>query len=274
MANVYADRVRDTTTTTGTGPFTVAAAPPSGYRTFSVVCSTNDTFSGCIEDPATGDWVTGKFTYSGSNQITVTTVKASSNSNSAVSFGSGSKNVFMTPIAYGFQGIQEIWIPASAMVANTTNGAAVGSVEVSTNKNMLNTLDFDASTQEFAQFSIRMPNSWNEGTVTFLPLWSHPSTTTNFGVVWQMRAVAISNGDALDAAFGTAQTSTDTGGTTDTSYEGPESSAITIAGSPAAGDYVNFQVARVPSNGSDTLAVDARLAGIVLRITVDDTVDA
>lgn len=170
-------------------------------------------------------------------------------------------------------GKQAIWIPATAMVSRTTNGAASGTAEMSTNKNMFATLDFDTTTQEFAQFGWRMPTSWNEGTVTFRPVWSHPSTTTNFGVVFQLAGVAISDDDAGDVAFGTAQTSTDAGGTTNDLYIGPESSAITIAGSPAAGDFVMGQIARVPANGSDTLAVDARLHGIVLYITTDDTVD-
>jgi hypothetical protein len=170
-------------------------------------------------------------------------------------------------------GKQTIWVPAIAMIPRTTNGAASGTLEMTTNKNMVRTLDFDASTQEFAQFDIRMPKSWNEGTVTFIPVWSHPSTATNFGVVWGLDAVAISDDDTLDVAFGTEQTSTDTGGTTSDLYQGPESSAITIAGSPAAGDYVQFRIHRNPADGSDTLGVDARLHGVLVLYTTDASND-
>jgi hypothetical protein len=166
-------------------------------------------------------------------------------------------------------GKQSIWIPATAMVPRVTNGPSAGIVETSTNKNILATLDFDTTTQEFASFSIRMPKSWDEGTVTFIPVWSHASAATNFGVVWGLDAVAKSDNDAGDAAFGTAQTSADTGGTTDRMYQGPESSAITIAGSPATGDFVEFRIHRDPSNGSDTLATDARLHGILILYTID-----
>jgi hypothetical protein len=172
------------------------------------------------------------------------------------------------------QGKHTIWIPATAMVSRTTNGAAVGTAETTTNKNMIKTLDFDTSTQEFAQFTIAMPKSWNEGTVTFQPVWSHGSTVTNFGVVWALQGVATSDDDAMDAAFGTEQTSTDTGGTTDDRYIGPESSAITIAGTPAAGDVVQFQIKRNPSDASDTMAVDARLHGVKLYFTIDAATDA
>lgn len=171
-------------------------------------------------------------------------------------------------------GKQSVWVPAGSMIARTTSGAAPGTAEMTTNKNMIKTLDFDASTQEFAQFDIRMPKSWNEGTVTFIPVWSHASTTTNFGVVWGMDAIAISNDDTLDVAFGTEQTSTDTGGTTNDLYEGPESSAITVGGTPTAGDYVQFRIHRNPSDGSDTMAIDARLHGVVLLYTTDALNDA
>lgn len=172
------------------------------------------------------------------------------------------------------QGRETIFIPAVAMYGRTTNGAAAGTVEMTTNKNMLKTLDFDASTQEFAQFEVWFPKSWNLGTVTFQPIWSHPSTTTNFGVVWALQGVALSDDDASDVAFGTEQTSTDTGGTTNDRYIGPESSAITIAGAPATGDCVQFQIKRNVSDGSDTLAVDARLHGIRLFFTTNAATDA
>lgn len=166
-------------------------------------------------------------------------------------------------------GKQSMWIPASAMVSRTTNGPSVGGAEMATNKNMVRTLDFDTTTQEFAQFDIRMPKSWNESTITFIPVWSHASTTTNFGVVWGLDAVAISDDDTLDVAFGTEQTSTDTGGTTNDLYQGPESSAITIAGTPAAGDLVQYRVHRNPASGSDTMTIDARLHGVLVLYTID-----
>jgi hypothetical protein len=160
------------------------------------------------------------------------------------------------------------------MVPRTTFGPSPGLVEMATNKNMVATLDFEASAQqEFAQFDIRMPKSWDESTVTFIPVWSHAATATNFGVVWGLDAVAISNDDPLDAAFGTAQTSIDTGGTTNDCYQGPESAAITINGSPAEGDLVQFRIHRDIANGSDTLAVDARLHGIILNWTNNTTND-
>ena len=171
-------------------------------------------------------------------------------------------------------GKETVWIPAGAMTSRTTNGAAAGTAEMTTNKNMFKTLDFDTTTQEFAQFEIHFPKSWNLSTVTFQPVWSHAATATNFGVVWGLAGVARSDDDAGDVAFGTAQTSTDTGGTTNDIYIGPECSAITIAGTPAAGDTVQFQINRTVSDASDTMAIDARLHGIRLFYTTNAATDA
>ena len=135
-------------------------------------------------------------------------------------------------------------------------------------------LAFDSATTEYAEFAITMPESWNEGTVTFAPVWTHPATTTNFGVCWKLQGVAFSNDDALAANFGTAQASVDTGGTTSDLYVGPTSSAITIAGTPAAGDTVFFRIARVHDDAGDTMAVDAYLIGIRLYITTAAATDA
>jgi len=170
-------------------------------------------------------------------------------------------------------GQQTIWVPAGAMTARTTNGAGSGTAETSTNKIMLKTLDFDTTTQEFAQFAIQMPKSWNEGTLICQFLWSHPATTTNFGVAWQIQAVAFANDDSLDTAFGTEVTVVDTGGTTDDVYFTAETSAMTVAGSPTSEEYVVFQVARAPADGSDTMAVDARLHGVKIHYTTDAAKD-
>jgi len=172
--------------------------------------------------------------------------------------------------------VQTVWIPAGAMTTRTTSGAASGTVETTTNKVMLKTLDFDASADEFVQFTIRMPKGWNEGTITAAFRWSHAATTTNFGVIWGIQAVAVSDDDALDVAFGTAQVVTDTGGTTNDIYETGMTAAITVGGTPAEGDMVIFQVYRdvAAYSGGDTMAIDARLHGIVLTYTTTSLNDA
>jgi hypothetical protein len=171
-------------------------------------------------------------------------------------------------------GKQTIWIPATAIQPRATNGPAPGNVETATNKVNLYTLDFDTTTQEFAQFSIRFPKSWDEGTVTFAAVWKHASTSVNFGVAWQVAGNAYTDNDAGDTAFGTAVVVTDTGGTTNNIYVTAESAAVTIASTPAEGDVCWFQVARAPANASDTMAIDAGLLGIIVFFTTNALNDA
>lgn len=180
------------------------------------------------------------------------------------------KKVLLSKIGAGNK---TIWVPARAMTPNTTNGCNPGSVETSTNKVMVQSCDFDTSTQEFAQFHVAMPKSWDLGTITAQFYWSHASTTTNFGVVWAMACQAVSDNDALDTAFGTAQQIADTGGTTNNLYITSATPSITVGSTPATGDDVICQVKRVPADGSDTMAIDARLMGVKVIINTSANTD-
>lgn len=167
------------------------------------------------------------------------------------------------------QGKETIWIPATAMISATTNGPAITVVEQTTNKNMTKTLDFDQTTSESAQFMVAFPKSWNLGTVTFIPHWTAASGAGT--VIWALGGVAISNDDTLDVAFGTGQSSTDTLIAAYDNHVGPESNPITIAGTPAALDLINFRLQR---DASDTLNADAKLIGVQIIFTTNAVNDA
>lgn len=87
-----ADRVRDTTTTTGTGTITLSGTPPTGYQSFSAVGNGNTTY---YTINAGSQWEVGIGTYSGAGPtLSRDTVLASSNSGSLVDFAAGTKDVF------------------------------------------------------------------------------------------------------------------------------------------------------------------------------------
>jgi hypothetical protein len=157
-------------------------------------------------------------------------------------------------------GKQTIWIPASAMIPWTGTAPSVGTLTQAAA--VARTLDFDPSVVEFAQSDIRMPKSWDLNAVLFTPVWSHPATTTNFGVVWTMDAAAVTNAEVYNPAFGGAINVITTGGVTNAIYIGAESTGVGIGSSPAIGDLILFRVYRNATHASDNLAVDARLHGV------------
>jgi len=172
-------------------------------------------------------------------------------------------------------GKQSIWIPAAAMYPTTSNGcAAIAAAETTAGKPDMYTLDFDASTQENAQFSIAFPSYWNENTITYQIYWTSTATDTD-AVIWDVSAVAVSDSDTIDATFGTIISVTDNAiSAAEDLYITAESAALTVGGSPAAGDLVYFNIARDADEGGDTLGEDAQLIGIKLFYTVDDVHEA
>ena len=168
-----------------------------------------------------------------------------------------------------YAGANTIWIPAGAMIAATTNGATAAQIEMATNKNQRKVMTFVDAATKYAHATVAMPKSWNNGTVTAVFYWTANSTSTN-SVVWGVDAVAVGDGDALDVAFGTAQTVTDANGASAyTTRVSAATSAITVGGTPATGDEVEFRFYREGGNGSDNLAVDALLLGVKLTYTTN-----
>ena len=95
MALVVKDRVRETTTTTGTGTITLGGAA-TGFQSFSVIGDSNTTFY-TIQLPNTNEWEVGVGTYTLSGTtLSRDTILESSNSGSAVNFSIGIKDVFVT----------------------------------------------------------------------------------------------------------------------------------------------------------------------------------
>ena len=170
-------------------------------------------------------------------------------------------------------GKETIWVPATAMYPNTTNGCAdLAQVELG-NGPEIKTLNFDKDSDEFAQFAVAFPKSWNEGTVTFQAYFTADSTNTGT-VSWGLSGVAIADNDSINTAFGTqvAPTAKAHSGTANDLDVTAESGAVTIAGSPSTDEEVFFQISRDVSE--DSLTADAKLLGIKIFFTTDAANDA
>lgn len=170
MALIIADRVKEATTTTGTGSFTVSGAE-TGFRAFSAVCATSDTFYYAVQEvdgsgAASGDWETGLGTYSGTNTIARTTVLSSSNSGSAVDFGAGAKHIWIDFVAAEYRAIRPIYDSYTITVGAsgydyTTVSAAIASLNGRTIMPSAQvTIEIqDETVVESAQISVVHPNS-------------------------------------------------------------------------------------------------------------------
>ena len=117
MALVLKDRVKETSTTAGTGTLTLAGAV-SGFQAFSAVGNGNTTYY-AIVDAATGDWEVGLGTYTSSGTtLSRDTVLSSSNSGSLVPFAANSKDVFVT-----YPSEKSAYQNAAGVIAQTSFGA-------------------------------------------------------------------------------------------------------------------------------------------------------
>lgn len=185
--------------------------------------------------------------------------------------GSVATSTSTPAITISMSGVQDLFISAAAMWPRNTGGCAdLAKTEMTTSLFNIQSLDFDQTTQEFAQFQIVLPRKWNNGTVTAVFYWTAASGSGD--VQWGISGGAYSNDDALTVAFGTAQTVDDTLIATNDLHITSATSAITLAGSPADADFLAFQISRNPA--SDTLSADAKLLGVSIRVTTDAAIDA
>ena len=139
MAFVLADRVKETTTTTGTGTVTLLGAS-TGYQSFSAIGNANTTYY-TIAGQTGSEWEVGIGTYTSSGTtLARTTVISSSNAGALVNFSAGTKDVFVTyPAEFTANaiggGIGAVLLNASTVtvsgtIASGQNGFSVGPLTI------------------------------------------------------------------------------------------------------------------------------------------------
>jgi len=132
---------------------------------------------------------------------------------------------------------------------------------------MVDRLDFNTGTDQSAGVWVVMPQEWDAGTIKCVPHWTADGGSGS--VVFEFSGRAYADSDAIDQAMGAAQTSTDNLITAGDMHIGPATAAITLAGTPVAGEPVYIKVLRDTS--ADTLGVDAGLIGF--RIQYKESID-
>ena len=127
MALTISDRIKETTTTTGTGTYNLGGAV-TGFETFTANLSNSDTTYYCCTDNTDFEVGLGTFASSGTT-LARTTILASSNSNNAVSWSSGTRTIFCT-------------LPsAKTIVLDASGNASVGGTITATGTSVFTNLD-------------------------------------------------------------------------------------------------------------------------------------
>lgn len=163
----------------------------------------------------------------------------------------------------GSLGPTNLWIGAGEFIPRTTSGCGVNSLESSTNKINYDVLEFDAGNVEYAQVARVFPNNYTGSPITFNAYWT--ATGSSGSVVWQLGARAFADDNMIDQAIGAAQNVADAFITGNDLHITATSPAITITGSPLTGKLIVFEVSRLATTGTDTLAIDAQLIGVSIN---------
>ena len=239
MALVINDRVKETSTTTGTGALTFAGAT-SGFETFSAgIGNSNTTYYAIVNTNTPTEWEVGLGTLAGdSSTITRTTPISSSNSDSAVDFGAGTKEIFCT-------------LPASKAIIKNASGY----------------IDSPSVTQLdiVAQGDLRLQDTTGGDYIAH----QASGSTVTYTVTWPA-GIATADGQALKSTTGgvlswgtagTAWVGLKTAGYTAAAGEGvlcdtadTAAFTVTLPAAPSLGDEVSI-VDAVGNAGTDNITV-------------------
>lgn len=158
---------------------------------------------------------------------------------------------------------RNIWIDAASMTPRVTNGAGGATEEYATNDIMMDYFLFDYATEEGVQFKINLPDEWDLGNIKAKFYWDVVTGgTVGHTLSWGIKAGALSNDNAIDAALGSEVTVSDTILAVGDLHVTAATAAVTVGGSPALEDMIVFQVVRKVSGTSVT---DVKLLGVSIQ---------
>ena len=248
MALVVNDRVKETSTTTGTGTFTLDGAV-TGFETFSSAIGNTNTTYYAIVNTTNSEFEVGLGTV-GAGTLARTTIISSSNSDSAVDFAAGTKNVFVT-------------LPASKSVILDSSGNIVANN--GSNLTNLNADNLASGTVPDARFPATLP------AVSGANLTNLDASNLASGTVPDARLPSTLSASAVDITNTSTDDSILITTTEDSATAAPVITLKRNSSSPADGDYVG-QLKFKGENDADQEVVYAKITGKIADVT-DTTED-
>ena len=174
---------------------------------------------------------------------------------------------------YLHSGKECFYLPAAVWRPATSNGCGgISQTEHTAQQAETVYLAFNKDADEHAIFAYMMPLKWNLGPISFQVNYSAAAGGTST-VEWGLAGVSNADNEGIDAGLGTFVTVSDTLQTgADEQYTTAESGAVTIAGTPANNEMINFDLMRDVSE--DSLAEDAWFQGMRIFYTSDQHFEA
>lgn len=260
MALVVADRVKETSTTTGTGAFTLAGAV-AGYQAFSVIGNGNTTYYAIVGQTGT-EWEVGLGTYtSAGTSLSRDTILSSSNSNALVPFSAGTKDVFVTyPAGRAvYQDTAGLVALSGTVQATTFQGGSASITNANINSagiSALTATTFSGGSASITNASIASGTVTNllattftggSGSITTLT-GSTITFTTSQATTFEGGSASITNADIGSALIGIITNTTFTGGSGSiTTLTGSSINFTTVQGTTIIGGSASITNADIGS---------------------------
>jgi hypothetical protein len=165
-------------------------------------------------------------------------------------------------------------IPIGAFFKKTTGGTSedLTQEEFATNKINIKKYSFDQSTDEGIQIQFPTPDTWDGGSVEVQFIWK--ANATSGTARWGAKGRSYGDGETIDQAMGTEQEIDDAvTATANQVLISGWTPAITLGGTPVGGEFVIMEIFRNADHANDTLAADAALLGVRVRLSTNKKAD-
>jgi len=245
-------------------PTIVSAATGNPVK---VNASGTDTNIGVEINPkGTGDFTTGTMVFDADQTI------GAGQDNYVLTYDNASGDISLEAASGGgLSTIQHINFQARDMVAPSTGGAVPDTETLATSAAVLQSFYFVGNSDMTVTVSMRLPETWDGGTVKCKLGWGAATgASADDGVVWTVKAASVANDATVDATWGTPIHITDAVLAVGDMHLTPASGAVTIGGSPTAGDWIVFAIVRNTGAGGDNMVEQA----ILIDFTIEATLDA
>lgn len=284
----WLDRLDDAGATTDRGQLTIRAIDGSaefiakitgsittatGYRKITVSYLTS---TGTFSDGARATITFAPRGADGTGNVSVTGLSLV---NGNVPIFSKDDGTFITDSGSKLTGRQTIYIDAAGLTLRPAASPAFSTIEYATTGFTVDVVGFDATTGEWTFFKFKAPKGWDEGTIQFQYMYMHQEGSNGGGVTFKLAAGAYSHQSPfpqqVDPATEVSLSATGNG-KADTVFFSAESAVITIGvNSPPImeGDLIVCRFRRDPTDGNDTLNVDAQILGLVIYYNTSKNTD-